>query len=142
MWQTGIQYFGIDKMKVTNKPRFIIFCAEMLFQKYLILFLAYKSILMMSIFKNYIHNRFFYTGLIFIIWITFFDSNNLIEEFKLSKKLNDLQTRKQFYNHEIVRLSEEIKAFNSNGKLVEKFAREQYFMKKDNDEIYVILHDE
>ena len=95
----------------------------------------------MKFFKRYIHNWFFYTGLLFVVWISFFDKNNLIEQLKLSNTLNDMNSREAFYQGEIARTTKEISAYETDTALLEKFAREKYYMKKDNEEVFVFAHE-
>jgi len=52
-------------------------------------------------FKKYINNRYFYTGLLFVVWMVFFDQENIVEQLKLSKNLNELEDQKEFYLEEI-----------------------------------------
>ena len=96
----------------------------------------------MSFFKKYIANRYFITGFLFLIWITFFDENNLIEQYRLSKKLDDMKSREEFYKKEIEKTSKVIKGFETDTAILEKFAREKYYMKKDNEDIYVIVRED
>ena len=96
---------------------------------------------LMSFFKKYIHNWFFYTGLLFLIWVAFFDENSLTQQIKLSKEINDLNDKEKFYNEEIKTIDEEIGAYNHDTALLERFAREKYYMKKDNEEVFVIVRE-
>jgi len=80
----------------------------------------------MNFIKRYIHNWFFYTGLLFVVWISFFDKNSLVEQSKLSKTIHDLDSREQFYQSELVKASNEIQAYEKGTALLEKFAREKY----------------
>jgi cell division protein FtsB len=95
----------------------------------------------MKLFNKYINNRYFYTGLLFFVWLAFFDENNLIEQIRLSNKVNDLESREKFYRKEIEITNNEIKAFETDTALLEKFAREKYFIKKDKEDIFVIVRE-
>jgi len=95
----------------------------------------------MSFFKKYIHNWYFYTGLLFVIWISFFDRNSLVEQFRLSSTINDLNSREQFYKKGLTKTNREISAFEKDTALLEKFARERYYMKKDNEDVFVIVRE-
>lgn len=95
----------------------------------------------MSFFKKYIHNWYFYTGLLFVIWISFFDRNSLVEQFRLSNTINDLNSREQFYKEGLTKTNKEIGAFEKDTALLEKFARERYYMKKDNEDVFVIVRE-
>lgn len=95
----------------------------------------------MNFFKRYIHNWFFYIGLLFVIWVLFFDKNSLVEQSKLNKTLYDLDSREQFYKTNIKKAESEITAYEKDTTLLEKFAREKYYMKKDNEEVFVIVRE-
>jgi cell division protein FtsB len=95
----------------------------------------------MSFFRKYINNPYFYTGLLFFIWIAFFDENNLIQQYRLSRQLDDLESREEFYQNEIEKTSEIIKGFETDTAILEKFAREKYHMKKDKEDVFVIVRD-
>lgn len=91
-----------------------------------------------KIFKN----RYFYTGLAFLIWLLFFDANNLIYQSKLSSKLKQARQQKEFYLNEIKNDSTSLKELMTNKETLEKFAREKYLMKKDNEDIYLVVREE
>ena len=75
----------------------------------------------------------------FLFWMIFIDSNNLINQFRLSKKLWDLEDQKEFYLKKKAQVKAEREELMSNPELLEKFAREKYFMKKQTEDIYVIV---
>ena len=74
---------------------------------------------------------------IFAVWMLFWDANSLFIHNDLNNEVNDLETEKDYYIDEIEKDAKAIKSLSSDDGL-EKFAREQYYMKKDNEEIYVI----
>jgi cell division protein FtsB len=90
-------------------------------------------------FLKYINNRYFYTVLAFIIWMAFFDSDNFREQMRLSNKIERLQQQKHFYQTEIQKNKSALNALKYDTTQLEKYAREKYFMKKDNEDIYVII---
>ncbi len=90
-------------------------------------------------FLKYINNRYFYTALAFIIWMAFFDSDNLGEQMRLSNKIERLQQQKYFYRTEIQKNKNSLNALKYDTTQLEKYARETYFMKKDNEDVYVVI---
>lgn len=72
-------------------------------------------------------------------WITFIDSNNLVNHFRLSQKLYQLEDQKEFYQEKKVKIMAEREELLSNPELLEKFARERYLMKKQTEDLYVIV---
>ncbi len=89
--------------------------------------------------KKYIHNRYFYTALAFVIWMAFFDNDNLQEQLHLTHKIKQLEKQKSFYQTEIQKNRNALNALKYDTSQLEKFAREKYFMKKENEDIYVVI---
>ncbi len=87
-------------------------------------------------------NFFFLTGVFFLLWMTFFDSNDIYSQYTLKKKLNALERDKMYYQGKIVEVKQDREALLSDEALLEKFAREKYLMKKPSEDIYVIVEEE
>lgn len=75
--------------------------------------------------------------LVFIVWMLFFDTNSYFIQKELKQELNSLESNIEFYNNEIRKDSQFIKEMNDIKK-IEKYAREKYYMKKENEEIFII----
>lgn len=84
-------------------------------------------------------NKYFLTTVAFIVWLVFFDSNSLMERNKLQEKLDVLNLEKRFYLDEIKRDSTLTKQLLSDTAQLEKFARERYLMKKDKEDVYLVI---
>jgi len=95
-----------------------------------------------SNFKKYIKplisNKFFLATAVFIVWIGVFDQNSLIDRYRLSSRIGQLEKQKQHYIKEIEQNNRKMDELQSNSKNLEKFAREEYLMKKDNEVIFVV----
>ena len=86
-----------------------------------------------------LRNRYILTILIFLLWLFLFDSNNLVARFKEVRELKNLKKDREYYLQKIEvdkRKLYELKTDNQN---LEKFAREQYRMKKADEDLYIIL---
>jgi cell division protein FtsB len=70
----------------------------------------------------------------------FFDSNSLIIHNELNNDINELDNQKSYYEKEIAKDNVELQLIQSDSGL-EKYAREKLFMKKDNEEIFLIEYD-
>lgn len=77
--------------------------------------------------------------LFFLAWMIFIDSNNVVNQFKLSQKLGQLDDQKEFYKERKVKIKAEREELMSNPELLEKFAREKYLMKKETEDLYVVV---
>ena len=82
------------------------------------------------------------TGSIVFLWVAFFDSHNLVKRSKLKGKIEDLEEKRNFYETEIQKDSIALHELTTNPKTQEKFAREKYFMKKDNEDVIVIIEED
>ncbi len=78
----------------------------------------------------------------FVIWITFFDRNDLISQRHLQRIIDDMETKKEHYQVEVEKVKIEKEALFSDQATLERFAREKYLMKKDNEDIFVIVEEE
>ncbi len=85
-------------------------------------------------------NKYFIVLFIFIIWMAFFDDNSWLNHSKFNKEIDKLQSEKEYYKSEIYKDSSLVKKLENKEEL-EKFAREKYNMKKENEEIYLIEYD-
>lgn len=91
--------------------------------------------------KMWILNKYSITILVFAIWISFFDQNNLLFQQQNKKILKELEEERDYYTTEIASNEQKLNLLLTNSDNLEKFARETYLMKKDDEEIFVILQD-
>ena len=93
----------------------------------------------MEILKRIFSNFYIIIGVVFLVWLTFFDSNDLYTQLKQTAKLKGLEDEKEFYVEKIAEVKTDREELLSNDELLEKFARENYLMKKATEDIYVIV---
>ncbi len=84
-------------------------------------------------------NKYIITSLVFIVWMIAIDKNNMIAQYKLRKELTDLRFKKAYYIKEIEKDRKATYELNTNMKTLEKFAREKYLLKRDNEDIFLII---
>ncbi len=87
-------------------------------------------------------NFYLWAGVAFLVWMLFFDSNDFYSQYQLTSKLSELESEKTFYLEKIEEVNEDREALLNDMELLEKFAREKYFMKKDGEEVFVIVEEE
>jgi cell division protein FtsB len=88
---------------------------------------------------GWLRNKYILTVLIFIIWMIFFDRNDFISQYSYRQELNKLKEDKEFYLNEIEQNNKNITDLTSDRAHLEKFAREKYRMKKDDEDIFMIV---
>lgn len=96
-----------------------------------------QKLLLKYPFLKSIWNRYFLVSLFFIVWILFLDNYSYLEHRVLNKEIENLELNKKYYKNEIASDSLKIKKLQ-NPNMIEKYAREKYFMKKDSEDVYII----
>ena len=91
-----------------------------------------------DIVKPLFKNKYFVTALVFLVWIGLFDQNNLLERFRMKREISGLEDQKLHYLDEIEQNNRKLEELRSNPANLEKFAREEYLMKKKNEVIFVV----
>jgi cell division protein DivIC len=84
-------------------------------------------------------NKYLLTIVIFIAWVILFDSNNLIARYREMRELRKLRAEREYYIQKIEADSKKLKELKTDNNNLEKFAREQYRMKKADEDLYIIL---
>lgn len=87
----------------------------------------------------YIKNKYTLTFLAFAVWVSFFDKNDILSQMDLRKEVKKLETEKQYFVTEISKNKSDMKELMTNPKNLEKFAREKYLMKKDDEDVFVLV---
>ena len=84
-------------------------------------------------------NKFFLASIAFLVWMLFFDKNDVNSQFEYRSQVNKLEAEKEFYTKEISKAENDLQELTTNPDKLEKFARERYFMKKDNEDVFVVV---
>ncbi len=88
---------------------------------------------------RFFKNKFILTTVVFIVWIVLFDSNNIMDRVKDRRNLKEFSREKTYYMEKIKSDSIKLNELKTNNKNLEKFAREQYLMKKDEEDIFIVI---
>ena len=81
-----------------------------------------------------LRNKYFLVLAFFTMWMIFFDKHGLYENWGLSQKVQQMEADRDFYLEKI----EEVKADRKDLQInIEKYARENYYMKKDNEDVFI-----
>ncbi len=95
----------------------------------------------MKLFKhipNWIKNKYLISLTVFVAIILFFDKNDLFTQLTRSHELKALQQSKQYYSSNIEAERKELEQLKTNPAILEKYAREKYLMKRDNEDLFII----
>ena len=88
---------------------------------------------------DWMRHRYGASAMMLFCWIAFFDDYDLLATWKLQRELSDMRDQHEWYGQEIARTREQLTELDGNSALLEKFARERYLMKRDNEEIFVLV---
>jgi cell division protein FtsB len=85
-------------------------------------------------------NKYAIATMAFVVWVTFFDRNDLFTQYHLRSDLKDLQQKKEYYIQQIAQTENDRQELISSQQKLERFAREKYMMKKDNEDLFIVRY--
>lgn len=88
---------------------------------------------------KWLTNIYFICGVAFVVWMVVIDDNNVINQYRKHSELSVLLEKKKFYLQQITETQKQLSELTSNPATQEKFAREHYWMKRGNEDVYVIV---
>jgi cell division protein FtsB len=86
-----------------------------------------------------IKNKYFLTLIGIVVWLLFFDKNDVFTQYELVDKCRKLNKEKEYYISEIESNKASLNELRTNKKSLETFSREKYLMKKDNEDVFVFV---
>ena len=90
-------------------------------------------------FLNLFRSKYFLVTSVFVVWMVFFDRNDLFSQWEYHQQVSKLEQERDFYQKETAKVHQDLDELNSNKEKLEKFAREKYLMKRDNEDVFVIV---
>lgn len=87
---------------------------------------------------GWIKNKYFISFTGFVVILFFLDKNDLLTQFTRHKELMELQQSKEYYTHQITSERKELELLKNNPATLEKYAREKYLMKRENEDLFMI----
>lgn len=96
---------------------------------------------LMKFVRKYVLNKYFITIFLFLVWMVFFDSTSFLVINELNGEINKYEEQLDYYKTEYKKNDDFYKKLMNNKSEKEKFARENYFMKKPNEEIFILVVD-
>ncbi len=91
---------------------------------------------------SFTRNYYFIATTTFLIWMLFFDANDFISQYQMRREVKELEEKKYFYLEKIEEVKKDRRELLSNPKLLEKFAREKYLMKKNEEDVFVVVEED
>lgn len=82
-------------------------------------------------------NKYLLTATAFVVWVAYFDRNDWFAQKEREQELESVQQNIAYLQVEIATMKEQKKGMEEDPAVLEKFAREHYHLKKDNEDVYV-----
>ena len=92
----------------------------------------------LNLIPAWLKNKYFLSAGAFIAWMLFFDPKDTFTQIQYQRELKELQVSKAWYQKEISKESVEAEQLKTNPATIEKYARENYLMKRDNEDIFIV----
>jgi cell division protein FtsB len=86
-------------------------------------------------------NKYVLTISVFAIWMLFFDQNNVVDRLRMSSEIRQLEDDREYFLEQIEKDSTRLHELTTDKENLEKYAREQFLMKKNNEDIFVIIEE-
>jgi cell division protein DivIC len=87
---------------------------------------------------SWLKNKYFLSTMVFVTFIAFFDDRDLVTNYHHRRQLNELEKSAEYYRQEIEKTKAELDQLKTDAATLEKYAREKYLMKRDNEDIFII----
>ena len=92
----------------------------------------------LNLIPAWLKNKYFLSASAFIVWILFFDPRDVFTQMEHRRELKELEVSKAWYQSENTALAAESERLRTNPATIEKYARENYLMKRDNEDIFIV----
>ncbi|NDC79460.1 MAG: septum formation initiator family protein [Chitinophagia bacterium] len=89
----------------------------------------------------WLRNRYTLTLVCFVVWMLFFDRDDVLTQWSRQRQLDDLNRSRDYYRRQIVDARNELDSITVDPAAIERIARERYLMKRDGEELFVITRD-
>jgi cell division protein DivIC len=86
----------------------------------------------------FLRNKFVLATISFVVWMMFFDRNDMFTQIERKSELNELKQSKQYFEKQIAENRKFSKDLQFNASAIEKYARERYLMKRENEDLFII----
>lgn len=87
-------------------------------------------------------SKFFIASVLFLAWIIFFDENSFVTHQENKQRLQELTQQKEYYKEKISSDEQKLEDLKAGEEELEKFAREQYYMSKPDEDVFIVVEEE
>ena len=88
---------------------------------------------------SFLRNKYLLTLSVFVVWMLFFDKNDVFTQLQRSSELSEIEDSKAYFAQNIEENKKFSQEIQSDAAAIEKFAREKYQMKRENEDLFLIV---
>lgn len=88
---------------------------------------------------KFLSNKYALAFLLFAVWLLFFDQDNYFARNKVDQQIQELESDISFYRTEVEKLKEDNRQLNEEPEVLEKYAREHFYMAKPSEDVYIVV---
>jgi cell division protein DivIC len=85
-----------------------------------------------------LRNKYLVSLVVFMVWISFFDRNDLFTQWERKQELEKLENSKLYYEEQILSTQKELDELQNNPAALEKFARENFYLKRPEEQVFIV----
>lgn len=89
----------------------------------------------------FLRNKYIFTVVVFLLWLLFFDKTSIVSHVGELNKIRTYKSQIQFYENGIRDVTNQLNQLKTDNQTLEKFAREQYYLKKEGEDVFLIEED-
>jgi cell division protein FtsB len=89
-----------------------------------------------------LRNKYIVASILFLTWIIFFDENSIVSHQKNKRRLYELKQQEEYYRERIEIDKQKLEDLKAGEEKLEKFAREQYYMSKPDEDVFIVVDDD
>lgn len=87
---------------------------------------------------SFLRNKYLLTLTCFVVWMLFFDRNDFFSQMERRRNLQEIESSKEYFANKIAESKKFSNDIQTNAAAVEKFAREKYLMKRENEDLFIV----
>ena len=91
---------------------------------------------------SFLRNKYLFTLTCFVVWMLFFDRNDFFSQLERQRNLQEIEDNKAYFSQKITESKKFSKDIQTNAAAIEKFAREKYLMKRENEDLFLVKKSE
>ncbi len=88
---------------------------------------------------HWLRNKYIITIIVFVLWLLLFDANNLLDRWRDMRKFKTMEKDREYYSNRVEEDRRKLDELRTSDENLEKFAREQYRMKKPDEDVYIVV---